>query len=149
MKKDKIIYWISTGLVAAVMIFSVINFTFFDHYLYPEGGFRHLRLPGYLQVELTVAKLLGLCALLVPGVPGRIKEFAYVGFAITLISAIIAHSSVGDPFFPNIIDPGLFLGALIVSYSYYHKTERKSYDRMERPKQKEVPVFKETIGRIY
>jgi len=29
-------------------------------------------------------------------VPARLKEWAYAGFAITLVSALIAHLSVGD-----------------------------------------------------
>jgi hypothetical protein len=121
MKKDRIIYWVSTGIVCAVMVFSVINFTFIDHYPFPEGAFKHLQLPGYFKIELTVAKILGLFALLIPNIPIRIKEFAYFGFAITLISATIAHSSTGDPLFPFIIDPVFFLIALIFSYVFYHK----------------------------
>jgi hypothetical protein len=29
-------------------------------------------------------------------VPARVKEWAYAGFAITLVSALIAHLAVGD-----------------------------------------------------
>jgi hypothetical protein len=58
--------------------------------------------------------------MLAPGVPLKVKEFAYFGFAITLISASIAHASVGDGLL-FIIDPLLFLGALIVSYRYFNK----------------------------
>ena len=121
MKKEKIIYRVSTGIVSAVMLFSVINFTFNDHIPFPEGAFAHLKLPGYFKVELTIAKVLGLCALLLPNVPVKIKDFAYAGFAITLLSAVIAHTAVGDAFFPFIIDPAFFLVMLIVSYRYYHK----------------------------
>jgi len=125
MKKDKIIYWTATGIVGAVMLFSIINFTFNDHFIFPEGAFTHLGLPVYFKVELTIAKTLGLIVLIMPGIPGRLKEFAYFGFAITLCSAVIAHSSTGDPFFPFIIDPFFFLCVLIVSYIYYHKIENK------------------------
>jgi len=38
-------------------------------------------------------------ALLVPLVPARLKEWAYAGFAINLVSALIAHFSVGDGLF--------------------------------------------------
>ena len=88
MRRDKIIYWITTGIVAFVMLFSIISFTFLDHAIYPEGAFQHLHLPGYLKVELTIAKTLGLFALLIPSIPSKIKEFAYFGFAITLISLL-------------------------------------------------------------
>ena len=46
-------------------------------------------------MELTWAKLLGVVLLLAP-VPARLKEWAYAGFAITLVSALIAHLAVGD-----------------------------------------------------
>ncbi len=121
MKKIKMIYYISTSIVCAVILFSVINFTFFDSYLFPEGAFQHLHLPHYFKWELTIAKVLGLFALTVPGIHIKIKEFAYFGFAITLISAAIAHASTSDAFFPYIIDPVFFLVALIFSYVYYHK----------------------------
>jgi len=126
-KKDRIIYYTSTAIVCAVMLFSIINFTFLNGYPFPEGAFQHLHLPGYFKIELTVAKALGLMALLIPNIPALIKEFAYFGFAITLISATIAHASVGDAFFPFVIDPPFFLTALIFSYVYYHKIYQPKY----------------------
>ena len=47
-------------------------------------------------MELSWAKFAGVVALLVPMVPARVKEWAYAGFAITLVSALIAHFAVGD-----------------------------------------------------
>ena len=110
------------------MVFSVINFTFVDYFPYPEGAFVHLGLPNYFKIELTVAKALGVLALLIPIFPRKIKEFAYFGFAITLISASIAHFSVGDShrpplYFLFVIDPLIFLGVLTVSYLYFNKIE--------------------------
>ncbi|MEP6682650.1 MAG: DoxX family protein [Parafilimonas sp.] len=127
MKRNKTIYYISTSIICAVMLFSIINFTFIDRYPFAEGAFNHLHLPLYFKIELTTAKALGLLALLIPNLPVRIKQFAYFGFAITLISATIAHASTGDPFFPFIIDPILFLIALIFSYVYYHKIHQLKY----------------------
>jgi hypothetical protein len=123
MKKDKIIYWITTGIVCSIMTFSAINFSF-DHPLAPGGSsFAHLGLPNYLKIELTVAKILGVVALLLPGIPSKIKEFAYFGFTITLISASVAHFSSGDGVM-FIADPLIFLGVLTVSYSFFHKLKR-------------------------
>ena len=120
MKKNKRIYWITTGIVSAVMVFSIINFTFFDDYIYPEGAFNHIGLPNYFRVELTIAKVLGVLALLIPTIPHKIKEFAYFGFGITLLSASIAHFSTGDGML-YIIDPLLFFVVLSISYFYYLK----------------------------
>jgi len=122
-KRDRIIYWTTTGIVSAVMVFSIINFTFLDGFPFPEGGFVHLGLPNYFRVELTIAKMLGLAALLIPRVPAKIKEFAYFGFGITLVSAAIAHFSSGDarisPLF--VIDPLIFFCLLTVSYVYFNR----------------------------
>ncbi len=46
--------------------------------------------PDYFRIELSWAKFAGLAALLVPMVPARLKEWAYAGFAIKLVSALIA-----------------------------------------------------------
>ena len=122
-RRDRILYWTSTGIVCAVMVYSILNFTVFDRFPFPEGGFVHLGLPRYFKLELTTAKILGVAALLVPGVPVRVREFAYSGFAITLVSAAIAHYSTGDarisPLF--VIDPLVFLCVLTVSWFYFNK----------------------------
>ena len=120
-KRDRIVYWTTTGIVCAVMVFSILNFTVFDHFPFPEGGFVHLGLPNYFKVELTIAKILGVSALLIPGVPAKIKEFAYFGFGITLLSAAIAHFSRGDARISIlfVLDPLIFFVLLTVSYFYF------------------------------
>src|SRR5882724_5552209 len=122
-RRDRIVYWITTGMVGAVMVFSIVNFTFIDRFPFSEGAFVHLGLPNYFRAELTVAKALGVLALLLPGIPAKIKEFAYFGFGITLVSASIAHFSVGDPAL-FVIDPLLFLSALIASYALFLNRRR-------------------------
>lgn len=117
MKKDKIIYWITTGIIAIVMLWSAINFSFNEEM---KGAFAHLGLPNWFRIELTVAKFLGVLALLLPMIPHRIKEFAYFGFAITLISATIAHLSSGDSVLLE-IGHTFFFVSLVISYLYYYK----------------------------
>lgn len=133
-RRDTLIYWTTTGLFLAVMVFSVFNFVFNDHFPFPngkEGAFAHLGLPNYFKVELTTAKILGILALLVPGVPRKLKEFAYFGFAITLVSAAVAHTAVGDVRNLSVIylvDPLIFLGALCVSYVFFNKRQAEAVD---------------------
>jgi DoxX-like family len=119
MKKDKIIYWATTGIICAIMTFGAINFSL-DRPIGPGGSFAHLGFPNYFKVELTVAKILGVIALLTPNIPAKIREFAYSGFAIILISASIAHFSSGDGVM-FVVDPLLFFCVLIVSYRYWNK----------------------------
>jgi len=85
-------YWIVTALFSLQM-----GFTAYAQLRLPQvaEAFTRLGFPGYFRVELSWAKFLGLAVLLAP-VPARLKEWAYAGFAITLVSALIAHFSVGD-----------------------------------------------------
>jgi hypothetical protein len=123
MTKSRLIYWVSTGIVCAVMAFSAVNFNLKNPVGPMKGAFAHLGYPDYFRIELTIAKALGVLALLIPRVPSRVKEFAYFGFGITLISASIAHFSVGDPWW-FVVDPLLFLAALVTSYVYFYKIGR-------------------------
>src|SRR3954453_9107542 len=113
--KDRAIYWTTPGMVVAVMVFSAINFNLKNPLGPMKGAFKHLGLPDYFRIELTAAKIAGVVTLLIPGLPRNAKEFAYAGFAITLVPASIADFSVGDPIL-FVIDPLLFLPALITSY---------------------------------
>ena len=74
-----------------------IAFTAYAQLRLPQvaEAFTHLGFPAYFRVELATAKLVGVLMLLTP-VPARLKEWAYAGFAITLVSALIAHFAVGD-----------------------------------------------------
>src|SRR5262245_3671723 len=85
-------YWIATSLFALQM-----GFTAYAQLRLPQvaESFTHLGFPAYFRVELALLKLAGILVLLLPA-PARLKEWAYAGFAITLVSALIAHFSVGD-----------------------------------------------------
>lgn len=89
----KIAYWVATGLIAAMSLFAA--FAYLSGSPQAVEGFAHVGYPQQLRVILGVAKLLGAITLLVPAIP-RLKEWAYAGFAITLVSAVVAHVAVGD-----------------------------------------------------
>lgn len=121
MKKNKIIYWTTTGIVTVMMLF--VGFNYFTN---PEmkTSFVHLGFPGYFRIELGVFKILGALALLLPMVSAKIKSFAYFGFALTFFSAFIAHTASGDPI-SVAIRPIIFLVILAVSYYYQDKWQEK------------------------
>ncbi|PYR77245.1 MAG: hypothetical protein DMF86_09830 [Acidobacteria bacterium] len=76
-----------------------------------------------------MAKILGVLALVISVVPFKVKEFAYSGFAITLVSASIAHFGRGDARNLSVlyvIDPLVFFGLLAVSYFYFEKSHSLS-----------------------
>ena len=124
MKKIKITYWITTILISLMMLSSAIMY-----FSSPEvkTGFVHLGFPDYFRVELGVLKLLGVFVLLIPVLKGRYKEWAYFGFFITFVSALIAHISTGDPagkWAMTIVAAAL----LSVSYLSYKKLELKKVE---------------------
>lgn len=116
MKKDKIIYWISTGLLALFILPGV----FFINSEMAIEGTRHLGLPEWFRLEASIGAFIGGLILILP-VWGRLKEWAYVAFGITYISALIAHLAV-DGFVLMSFAPVAAFGVLLVSYIYYHKT---------------------------
>ena len=119
MKTTKIIYWISTAIVALMMTFSAFAYLTQEEI---KQGFVHLGFPDYFRVELAVAKFLGAVVLLAPLNP-RFKEWVYAGFAITFISAFIAHTVLADPI-SNRMGPIIFFGLLAVSYGSFHQLQK-------------------------
>ncbi|MFT3769769.1 MAG: DoxX family protein [Minicystis sp.] len=116
-KRDKVIYGITTGIIAALMLASALNFAFNES---QKDAFQHLGLPGWFRIELTAAKLLGVAALVLPVTPRLLREFAYFGFGLTLVSADIAHLSCGDsPWF--VLPHAFFFLTLVVSYRLSHR----------------------------
>jgi hypothetical protein len=97
-KATTMLFWIFTALFCLEMSFTAY------YELLPQGAQAFARLGfsnGYFRWELSLAKLVGVAVLLVPMVPARsviyvMKEWAYAGFAINLVSAIIAHLSISD-----------------------------------------------------
>jgi hypothetical protein len=112
--KNKIIYWTTTGIISAMMVFSA-----YGYFSNPDmkAAFVHLGFPDYFRIELGVLKVLGALALILPMVPVKIKSFAYFGFALTFVSASIAHIMSGDPI-SVAVAPIVFLAILGVS-NYY------------------------------
>lgn len=115
--KQKVIYWVLTGVFSAMMLFAAYSY-FTDETI--KGAFVHLGFPDYFRIELATAKLFGAAALLIPLVPRALKDFAYAGFTINLVSAVIAHLSLGDPM-SAWLPPLVFLGVLVGSFISYQK----------------------------
>ena len=123
-KAKTIVYWIVTALFCLQM-----SFTAYAQLRLPQvaEAFTHLGFPAYFRVELSWAKLLGVVLLIAP-VPARLKEWAYAGFAITLVSALIAHLSVGDA--PAVWSWSAGTSVLwAISYFFWRRTQ-SAYDRL-------------------
>ena len=120
MKKTKIIYWAVTGFLSVMLLFNAAQYLFNPQLV---KDFIHLGFPDYFRIELAFAKTIGAMVLIIPKIPIRIKEWAYAGFAITFISATIAHYSSGDAI-GYVIFPLVFLVILVFSNIYLHKLNK-------------------------
>jgi hypothetical protein len=110
MNKRNIAYWVSTGLVALAFAFGGVV----DLMASPEvvEGLAHLGYPAYFAKILGVWKVLGVAAILAPGLP-RLKEWAYAGMIFDLTGASVSHAASGDDL-AKILVP-LILGAIVVA----------------------------------
>lgn len=95
MKVQKIVYWVATVLFCLWML---LNAYFYLTSEEAKQICRHFGFPNYFRVELAFAKIIGVVVLLFSVIKGRIKEWAYCGFSITVISGFIAHVCSGDSF---------------------------------------------------
>ena len=115
MDKNKIIYWISTGLLSALMLFSASMYFLKTEEV--KQVFETLGHPAHIVIPLAVAKLLGLVAILTRR-SRMLMEWAYAGFCFDLILAAMAHLNANDGgHVPAMI--GIVL--LLVSYFYEKK----------------------------
>jgi hypothetical protein len=122
-KRDKIIYWIATIWLALGMTATGVGQLI--KMREGQGGaemITHLGYPVYLLIILGAWKIVGVIALLVPGLP-LIKEWAYAGFFFIMTGAFLSHLVVQDPvaeLFPSL----LLLVLTIVSW-YFRPATRK------------------------
>ena len=117
-------YWSFTLLFALQM-----GFTAFAQLKLPQvaAEFVHMGFPAYFRVELSLVKFAGLLVLLVPQLPARLKEWAYCGFAIVLVSAVIAHLAIGE----GVKSWGWAVGTGVLwlgSYIFWRKLQATSAD---------------------
>ena len=109
----KTVYYTATGIFCLWMIKNAIAYL-----SAPQAKIlcTHFGFPDYFRIELAIAKIMGVLVLLFP-LKGRLKEWAYAGFTIVMISGFIAHVCSGDSMgeaFPAM----LALGLLMASYFY-------------------------------
>src|SRR5882724_196030 len=129
-KRNKIIYWVTTGFLAFGMLANGLAQIFhakgFVDIIAACVGFfaplRHLGYPSYFLSIIGVWKILGVIAILIPRFK-LVKEWAYAGFFFAMSGAVFSHIALGDPM--NEIAPSLVLLILIVVSWYFRPEDRK------------------------
>lgn len=110
-----ILYWITTGLISLFLLVSAGSYLFHTATI---EGVKDLGFPNYFIIQLAVLKIIATIILIVPLFKGSIKEWAYAGVTLFLITAFIAHIAHKDSISLIIALIGLFI-LLGVSYSMY------------------------------
>lgn len=120
-KRNKIIYWIATALLAIGMlqsgIFAVLRSKDWINLVTGLGY------PVYFLTLLGVWKILGVIAILIPGF-GLLKEWAYAGFLFAMSGALVSHLAVGDYDAKAIAGPTFQLLFIVLSW-YFRPANRK------------------------
>ena len=92
-KRNKIIYWIATGLFSLLMLFSTSMYLF-QHEMVVQM-FTSFGFPTYIIYPLAAAKILGLIAIW-SRKSKTLIEWAYAGFFFDTLLAAGAHLGIGE-----------------------------------------------------
>jgi hypothetical protein len=133
MKKIKVLYWITTIII---FLFEGVAPALTSNSQLAINGIKHLGYPDYFRIMLTCFKVAGALVLILPMVKGAIKEWAYAGFAFTMISACVSNWAV-DGFSGNAIFPLIVLAILFTSYFSYKRIVANQNDNIKSFKVKE------------
>jgi len=117
--RDRVLYWIFTGLLTAQML-GTAGMQLFNPDMGREGFIR-LGYPTYILYPLALAKLLGLAAVL-SNRSYLLKNLAYAGFLYLLLLAVTAHLAAGEG--PETIPAALALVWLAGSFHFGRKVRR-------------------------
>ena len=126
-KRNTMNYWIATIWLSLGMIATGLQQLFkleLEGAQAPPGvwGIKQLGYPVYFLTIISIWKILGVIALLVPKFP-ILKEWAYAGFFFLLTGAIFSHMAAGNSM--SDIFPSLLLLILTMLSWYFRPSERK------------------------
>jgi len=120
-KTINILYWVFTILFAGLMTFSAIGGIGPSEdtvKMIHEG----MGYPIYFIQFISIAKILGAIAILIPGL-NRIKEWAYAGLFFDLIGAAYSIIKVSPTFDPAMLGMLAWFVTGILSYYFWKKNK--------------------------
>ncbi len=120
-KRNKIIYWIATALLAFGMLASGLEQIF--HAKEMVDLIVPLGYPLYFLYIIGIWKILGVIAILIPGFK-ILKEWAYAGFFFLMTGALVSHLASGDDSLKGLIGPFMQTVFIILSW-YFRPADRK------------------------
>jgi len=118
MKTQKIVYWVATGLLSAMMLYSVSMYL--TKYEMVKGFFETLNYPTYIIYPLATLKILGVIMILWRK-SSWLTEWAYAGFFFDVVLAFFAH------YFAKVDVTFTLFGLIFILVSYFFgKVVRKN-----------------------
>ena len=118
-KNIKILYWLFTILFAGLMLFSAYGSILVNEdakkLIHDQLGY-----PVYFIAFTGYAKLIGIIAILIPGLK-TIKEWAYAGLFFDLIGAVYSGIAVAMTLDPMMFFMLIWFVPGILSYIFWHK----------------------------
>ena len=126
MKKINIIYWTTTSFI---FLFEGVMPALTSQTEMAKQGISNLGYPAYFGIMLTIFKVLGSLALILPVVKGRVKEWIYAGFTFDFVCAATSNTVIYGVGFATFM-PLIILGILAVSYTFYHKKQVRVSNRV-------------------
>lgn len=120
-KRNKIIYWVATGLMALGMFTSGLQQILHTKELVEIMA--RLGYPLYFMTILGIWKILGVIAIVVPRYK-LVKEWAYAGFFFVMTGALVSHIASGDIGVKQILGPLMQTIFIILSW-YFRPADRK------------------------
>ena len=120
-KRNKIIYWVSTGLLAFGMLSSGLS-----QITHAKGMVDivvPLGYPLYFLYIIGTWKILGVIVILIPRFT-LFKEWAYAGFFFLMTGAFISHLASGDDSVKGLIGPFMQTVFIILSW-HFRPADRK------------------------
>lgn len=118
-KTINILYWVFTVLFAGLMVFSSIGGIGPNEETKKmlHEGFGY---PIYFIQFISVAKIIGSVAILIPGLK-KIKEWAYAGLFFDLSGAVFSIIATAPSFDPKMLGMLIFIISGILSYYFWNK----------------------------
>jgi len=119
-KRNKIIYWVSTLWLALGMTSTgIVQFIKMKEEV---DLFNRLGYPIYFLTILSIWKILGVVAVLIPRFP-LLKEWAYAGFFFAMSGAVFSHIASGSAAL-DYFGPVLLIVLTVTSW-YFRPEDRK------------------------
>lgn len=116
MKKNKIIYWLATGLLSLMLLLSAGMYVFSHDVVHEE--FVKLGFPVYIIYPLAFLKVSAVGVILFSK-RDKLKEWAYAGLLFDFVLAFFAHFMIADG-----EQVGAIIAIILLFVSYLYKNKK-------------------------